>query len=126
METQKNHTEVDNAESLLDEYLSMPVLLDWNDIPTKAKKKYFDEYRMNGNYKVQRIGDDKQRYIMYEVPMRDIAEIVFNLDASNVARLPRKVSNHINQIMDNRDDFKRVTNIKVNGKNQRGYRRILE
>lgn len=126
VETQKNHTEVDNAESLLDEYLSMPVLLDWNDIPTKAKKKYFDEYRMNGNYTVQRIGDDKQRYIMYEVPMRDIAEIVFNLDASNVARLPRKVSNHINQIMDNRDDFKRVTNIKVNGKNQRGYRRILE
>lgn len=120
---QSEHTQVDDVEAVIDEYLNMPVPLNWNDEKTTIKRAAFRTYRVNGSYKNVVPFADKF-YQMREVATKEIAQVVFDLSPSDMIRTPRSVSKKITTIMDNKPGFIRSNNIKINGKNNRGYIRV--
>lgn len=101
---------VDEIESLLDEYLDMPVPQDWDKMGSTQQYSYTQAYINNTSTKAT-----GQKTKQNKIATRDILSNVFSSDATR-----GKLSKKINYLMTNKKDWE-AGRFRVNEKNIRGF-----
>ncbi|MEQ7259611.1 virulence-associated E family protein [Lactococcus garvieae] len=104
---------VDEIESLLDEYLDMPVPQDWDKMGSTQQYSYTQAYINNSSIK-----STGKKTKQNKIATRDILSNVFSSDATR-----GKLSKKINYLMTNKKGWE-AKQFKKNGKPVRGFIRV--
>ncbi|ATU69704.1 virulence protein [Levilactobacillus brevis] len=111
----------------IEEYLSMPVPTNWDELTTSVKHSYFEHYA-DGSKATEEPPEwlnsqlSNQKQSLPQTTTREILAVVFDKQAdSYLSGRINGEAKKVKLIMDNMDGWKYSMNITINGKRQRGY-----
>ncbi|WP_203641715.1 virulence-associated E family protein [Levilactobacillus andaensis] len=119
---------IDPLKDAIEEYLAMPVPLNWDELTFSVKHSYFDHYT-DGNSAADspewlnsHLSNERQS--LEQTTTREILAVVFNkqTDSFLSGRINGEAKK-IKLIMDNMSGWDYKANLVINGKRQRGYKK---
>lgn len=113
---------VDPMKDAIEEFLSMEVPADWENMSTSLKQSYVNDYGHQSKWLLNQIS--KERKLLNQTTTREIMEVVFHKTVDRyLTGRTNSEAKRIKLLMDNMDGWK-AQRIRMNGKFPHGYVRV--